>query len=62
MPYCDLLMNYLLQELSWTKCQDPNYGYDKPYRSEWEYYFSTPLAHQNFLLTTVGLAQVVDYR
>ncbi|XP_068685808.1 proline-, glutamic acid- and leucine-rich protein 1-like [Montipora foliosa] len=32
MPYCDLLMNYLLQELSWTKCQDPNYGYDKPYR------------------------------
>ena len=33
LPYCDLLMRFLVQELTWTKCQDPKYGHHKPYRS-----------------------------
>ncbi|XP_015753429.1 PREDICTED: uncharacterized protein LOC107333174 [Acropora digitifera] len=32
LPYCDVLINCLLQELSWTKCRSPMFGHEKPYR------------------------------
>ncbi|RMX60876.1 hypothetical protein pdam_00003473 [Pocillopora damicornis] len=32
LPYCDLLIKLLVQELTWTKTQDPAYGFNKPYR------------------------------
>ena len=32
LPYYDLLMKVLVQELTWTKSQDPAYGHNKPYR------------------------------
>ena len=33
MPHCDSVVRMLIQELTWTKQQNPSHGQDKSYRS-----------------------------